>query len=167
LFATLMTDGALRVLAETRFLILQNLLRLLLIVAMIQWFLARFDLIGAILVTLLATAVTKVFALARIKHVLKLPLARLLPWKSLGVTAVIASAAAIPAVVLEIALIKSELSVAGPILLLLTGLVYTGCYYGLLQWRGPMQKDEKQMLAEWLKIPFNQLRRLPKSQEII
>jgi len=70
LLATLLTDGALRVLAETRFLILQNLLRLILIVALIQWFLARFDLMGAILVTLLATVAAKIVALARIKHVL-------------------------------------------------------------------------------------------------
>lgn len=167
LFATLMTDGALRVLAETRFLILQNLLRLLLIVAMIQWFLARFDLIGAILVTLLATAVAKFLALARIKHVLKVPLARLLPWRSLAITALIASTAAVPALLLEIALVESALTVPGPILLLLTGLVYTVVYYVLLQCCGPMQKDEKQMLAEWLKTPFNWLRRTQKSQDII
>ncbi len=167
LFATLMTDGALRVLAETRFLILQNLLRLVLIVAMIQWFLARFDLMGAILVTLLATAVAKVFALARIKHVLKIPLARLLPWRSLGLTALIASAAAVPAVLVEIALVEAALTVPGPILLLLTGLVYTVCYYVLLQWCGPMQKDEKQMLADWLKIPFSRLGWVSKSQETI
>lgn len=167
LFATLMTDGALRVLAETRFLILQNLLRLVLIIALIQWFLARFDLMGAILVTLLATAVAKVVALARIKHVLKVPLARLLPWKSLGITALIASAAAIPALLIERVLTVSALSPPGPILLLLTGVVYTACYYGLMQWCGPMQKDEKQMLAEWLNIPFKPFRRLPKPKEII
>jgi O-antigen/teichoic acid export membrane protein len=167
LFATLMTDGALRVLAETRFLILQNLLRLVLIIALIQWFLARFDLMGAILVTLLATAIAKVFALARMKHVLKVPLARLLPWSSLAITALIASAAAIPALLLELVLIKSVPGVPGPVLLLLTGLVYTACYYVLLQWCGPMRKDEKQMLAAWLRIPFNRLGRLSKPQEVI
>lgn len=160
LFATLLTDGALRVLAETRFLIMQNLLRLVLIVGMIQWFLARFDLMGAILVTLLATAVAKVFALARIKHVLQVPVARLLPWRSLGVTALIAAGAAVPALVVESALTET---VPGPILLLLTGLVYTVCYYVLLQWCGPMQKEEKRMLAEWLQIPFRRLRGASKS----
>lgn len=158
LFATLLTDGALRVLAETRFLIFQNLLRLVLIVGMIQWFLARFDLMGAVLVTLLATAVAKVFALARIKNVLNVPLARLLPWRSLGVTVLIAAGAAVPAV-----LVQSVLPVPGPILLLLTGLVYTLCYYVLLQWCGPMQKDEKQMLAKWLRNPFSRLGRVSKS----
>jgi O-antigen/teichoic acid export membrane protein len=152
LFATLLTDGALRVFAETRFLIFQNLLRLVLIVGMIQWFLTRFDLVGAILVTLLATAVAKVFALARIKHVLKVPLARLLPWRSLGGTVLIAAGAAVPAM-----LVQSVLAVPGPILLLLAGLVYTLCYYILLQRYGPMQKDEKQMLAQWLQIPFSRL----------
>lgn len=160
LFATLLTDGALRVFAETRFLILQNLLRLVLIVGMIQWFLARFDLMGAILVTLLATAVAKIVALARIKHVLQVPLARLLPWRSLGVTVLIAGAAAVPAM-----LVESTLTVPGPILLLLTGLVYSVCYYVLLQWCGPMQKDEKRMLAEWLQIPFSRRGRVSKPQD--
>jgi O-antigen/teichoic acid export membrane protein len=157
LLATLLTDGALRVLAETRFLILQNLLRLILIVALIQWFLARFDLMGAILVTLLATVAAKIVALARIKHVLKISLARLLPWRSLGVTVLIASAAAVPAM-----LVESLLNLPSPILLLLTGLVYSVCYYVLLQWIGPMRKDEKQMLAEWLRIPFKRLGRISK-----
>jgi len=157
LLATLMTDAALRVFAEMRFLIFQNLLRLLLIVAMIQWFLARYDLMGAILVTLLASVIAKLFALARLRHVMKVSLARLLPWKSLAITALIATAAAVPAALVEVALTKAGLSVPGPILLLLTGLVYTFCYYILLQWCGPMQPDEKRMLAAWLRNPFNRL----------
>jgi len=167
MFATLMTDGALRVFAETRFLILQNLLRLAVIVVTIQWFLGQFDLIGAVLVTLLAAVVSKTFALARIKHIMKVPLARLLPWRSLGVTAIIASAAAVPAFLVEVAFAESQLGVPSPIRLMVTGLVYTVFYYALLQWFGPMQKDEKQMLADWLKTPFNRLRRTSKSQEII
>lgn len=158
LFAALLTDGALRVFAETRFLILQNALRLVLIVGMIQWFLARFDLMGAVLVTLLATAVAKVFALARIKRVLKVPLARLLPWRSLGVTVLIAAGAAVPAM-----LVESVLAVPGPVLLLLTGVVYTLSYYVLLQWCGPMHAEEKRLLAEWLQVPFSRLGWISKS----
>lgn len=158
LLATMLTDGALRVFAETRFLIFQNLLRLVLIVGLIQWFLEQFDLIGAVMVTLLATAAAKVFALARIKHILKVPLARLLPWRSLGATVLIASGAAVPAM-----LVLSVLTVPSPVLLLATGLVYTVCYYFLLQWCGPMQKDEKQMLSDWLLIPFHRLGRFAKS----
>jgi O-antigen/teichoic acid export membrane protein len=157
LLATLLTDGALRVFAETRFLIFQNLLRLVLIIGMIQWFLGHFDLIGAVLVTLLATAVAKVFALARIKRILKVPMARLLPWRSLGVTALIATGAAVPAL-----LVQSAMTFPAPVLFLLTGLVYTVCYYLLLQWCGPMEKDEKQMLSDWLLMPFNRLSRVSK-----
>jgi len=36
-------------------------------------------------------------------------------------------------------------------------------YYVLLQWLGPMQKDEKQMLSEWLKFPFSRLGWISKS----
>jgi len=81
----------------------------------------------------------------------------LLPWRSLGVTVLIASAATVPAM-----LVESLLNLPSPILLLLTGLVYSVCYYVLLQWIGPMRKDEKQMLAEWLRIPFNRLGRISK-----
>jgi hypothetical protein len=108
-------------------------------------------------VTLLATAVAKVFALARIKRILKVPMARLLPWRSLGVTALIATGAAVPAL-----LVQSAMTFPAPVLFLLTGLVYTVCYYLLLQWCGPMEKDEKQMLSDWLLMPFNRLSRVSK-----
>lgn len=149
LLMALLTDGVLRVYAETRFLILQNLIRLGVIVVMIQWFLGTFDLIGAILVTLLATAVTKVVALWRIKQVMGVSFGQLLPWKSIGMTLLIAAAATLPAL-----LVRATLELPGIIMLMLTGGVYTLTYYLLLQYAGPMQDDEKQMLSRWLQVPF-------------
>lgn len=155
LLMTLLTDGVLRVYAETRFLILQNLIRLGVIIVLIQWFLGHFDLIGAILVTLVATAVTKVVALYRIRTVMDVSLQQLLPWKSLGMTLVIAAAATLPAL-----LVRATLDFPGIIMLMLTGGVYTLTYYLLLQYFGPMQDDEKQMLSRWVQLPFIRISRV-------
>ena len=155
LFATLLTDGALRVFAETRFLILQNLIRLGLIITLIQWFLQQYDLIGAILVTLLATAVAKVCALWRLKIVMQVGMGRLLPWKSLAMILLIATAATLPAI-----LVKSLLVVPAFPLFMVTGFVFVLSYYLLLQRFGPMQDEEKTMLSQWLTLPFTRLLRV-------
>ena len=53
-------DAVLRVYAQTRFLLAMNLLRLAIVAALIGWsFMTLFGLRGAVLVTLLATAVVK------------------------------------------------------------------------------------------------------------
>jgi O-antigen/teichoic acid export membrane protein len=155
LLATLMTDGALRVFAQTRFLIFQNLIRLGVTIALIQWFLARFDLMGAILVTLLAMSVAKIAALARIKFVMGVPFGRLLPWSSLLAALIIACVAAGPAVLARSALTAVDAPLG--VVLILTGLVYSLGYYVLLQWFGPMDKDEKRMLSNALLLPLLRL----------
>lgn len=155
LFSILMTDGALRVFAETRFLILQNLIRLGLIITLIQWFLQHFNLIGAILVTLMATAVAKACALWRLKIVMNVGISRLLPWKSLAMVLLIAGGAAVPAIG-----VKALLAIADFPLFLLTGCVYVLTYYLLLQRFGPMQDDEKAMLSQWLTLPYDRLLRV-------
>lgn len=149
LFATLLTDGALRVFAETRFLILQNLIRLGLIVAMIPWFLSHFGVMGAILVTLFATLVSKIIALGRIRFVMEVSLAQLLPWKSLAMTLLIAAVAALPAL-----LVRSVLDAPELVTVAVTGLVYSLSYYVLLLWCGPIQDDEKRTLSRWLQSPL-------------
>jgi len=156
LFATLLTDGALRVFAATRFLIIQNSIRLILIIALIPWFLQKFGLIGAILVTLLAMGVGKVIALVWLRHIMAVSVQQLLPWKSLIRTALLSAIAAMPALLIQSLLIKS--TPANSLLLapelMLTGIIYSGTYYLLLRWYGPMDAEEKQMLNDWLKFPF-------------
>jgi len=154
LFATLLTDGALRVFAQTRFLILQNLVRLALIAGLIQWFLQQYQLTGAILVTLIATAVSKAMALARIKVVMALPFHSLLPWKQLAQTLLLATLAMLPALLFKILFVDG---VSGLFLLIGTGTIYTLSYYLLLQWFGPMQDDERYMLSQWVLTPFLRL----------
>jgi O-antigen/teichoic acid export membrane protein len=161
LFATLLTDGVLRVYAETRFLIVQNLIRLAVIAVCIKWFLVNFDLIGAILVTLLATVVSKCVALYRIRTVMGVTLRQLLPWTSLLKTLLIAACAAPPAL-----LVKTLLGAPDPLLIMITGGVYTLAYYVLLQSFGPMQHDEKKMLSQWVQIPFIRLGRVLRIQSV-
>ncbi|MBI4638166.1 MAG: oligosaccharide flippase family protein [Candidatus Rokubacteria bacterium] len=93
--AVLATDAVLRVYAQTGFLLLLNAVRLVLIAALIAPLIAVFQLPGAMLVTVLATAVAKCLALARMRGLMGVGLAGLLPWRSLGTTATAATLAAL------------------------------------------------------------------------
>jgi O-antigen/teichoic acid export membrane protein len=87
-------DAVLRAHAQTRFLFVMNLLRLVLVVVLISWCLSTFGLVGAVLVTLVATSIVRVLSIARIAHLLDVPLARILPWGKLAGIALCAVAAA-------------------------------------------------------------------------
>lgn len=152
----LLTDGVLRVFAENRFLILQNLIRLGLIVIFIRWFLTHFGLIGAVMVTLLANVVARGAALARLKNIFKVSWSALLPWGSLAVICTMTGAAAVPAV-----LVKPAIRTGAPGVILLSGLLYLLSYYFLLKKIGPMDREEKAQLMKWTEIPVKQLLRLP------
>ncbi len=154
LFGGILTDGVLRVFAETRFLILQNLVHLALMVSMIHFFLMTFGVLGAVLVTLLTTFLIKVFSLWRIKHILGVSTAQLLPWKSLGNAVAIAALASVPAL-----LVKAALVLPGPLVLLVTGATYTISYYCLLVLMGPMDSQEKDMLMQTVHAPVHWLLR--------
>jgi len=151
-FMMLLTDGVLRVHAENRFLIAQNLLRLALIAVLIRVFLQYFGLSGAILVTLLATAIAKALALWRIRAVLQVGLGNLLPWRDLGNTLVLACAALLPAL-----LMKAMLQAQPLLQLVFTGAAYTFAYILLLQYWGPLQPDERRQISQWLLHPLRRL----------
>ena len=63
--AALAVDAMLRVYAQTRFLLVMNLVRLGVVVALIGWFLGVFGLVGAVLITLIATVAAKGLAQGR------------------------------------------------------------------------------------------------------
>lgn len=146
---TLLTDGVLRVFAQTRFLIVQNLLRLAVIALGIGWFLDTWGLIGAVLITAVATLVARVLALWRIKVVFRVRLRHLLPWGSLALTVVLAALATVPVLGLQ-ALLDLPVIVT----LALGGLAYALSYGGLLLWLGPLHEDEKYALRAALERPF-------------
>jgi O-antigen/teichoic acid export membrane protein len=114
-------DAFLRVYAQTRFLLVMNLVRLAFVAGLIGWFLGTFGLPGAVLVTLAATVVAKGLALVRIARLLQVSVAAVLPWATLGRIAARALAAAIPAWVF------AQLFAATPWLALVTG----GAAYGI------------------------------------
>ena len=112
----LQTDGVLRVFAQTRFLLYMNGVKLLLTVALISWFIAWFGIWGAALVTVIVSFIAKILSLARFKQVAEIPYARLLPWKSLAVNAIVVTAAAAVAMV-----IKTEMDAPALLVLFATG----------------------------------------------
>jgi O-antigen/teichoic acid export membrane protein len=95
--SALAVDGALRVYAQTRFLLFMNLLRLGVVVALIGWLLSTFGLSGAVLVTLIAAVVVKTVGVMRMAWVLDASFAELLPWRELTAITVRSLVAAAPA----------------------------------------------------------------------
>ncbi|MEX2468441.1 MAG: oligosaccharide flippase family protein [Pseudohongiellaceae bacterium] len=149
LASVLLTSGALRVLAETRFLIIQNLIQLSLTAIFIFWFINLFGIIGAVLAMILAKVLTRIVSLFRIKAVLDVGWSMLLPWKSLYLSLLLATLAVVPALFVE-----SLLSLPGLPGIAVTGLVYGLSYFCLLLLFGPMYDDEKEMLVDWVQKPF-------------
>ena len=135
LFPVLQTDGVLRVFARTRFLLLVNVVRLLLILGTITWFLSTFGLMGAVLVTLSGMIVAKLLMLFDVSRLLGVGLSELLPWRGLAGTAGLAAAAALPAWVVLKALDEHPLAA-----LVAAGTtyasIYLGAHAGLHRWRG-------------------------------
>jgi len=154
MFTLLLSDGVLRVLAETRYLIVQNIVRLVLVASTIHWLMGRFGLNGAVLATVLATFCARMLALARIKHVMALRLRDLLPWSALARIVVMAVGAALPTLLLKNAL-------ALPLLpqLFLNGLCYCLCYGLLLLWIGPLDAEERRQLMRFAETRVTRLTR--------
>ena len=93
-------DGVLRVYAQTRFLLVMNIVRLAIVAGLIGWFISTWGLIGAVLVTLAGTSIVKAAALVRIATLMHVGFAEVLPWKRLAVQAAHATAAVVPAWIL-------------------------------------------------------------------
>jgi O-antigen/teichoic acid export membrane protein len=99
--AVMAVDAVLRVYAQTRFLVVMNLVRFACVAGLIGWFLAGFGLRGAVLVTLLAMAVTKTLGAVRVAWLMKAGLRDALPWDRLARIAACAVVSAAPALWLQ------------------------------------------------------------------
>ncbi len=146
--AILPTDAVLRVYAQTGFLLLLNAVRLVLIAALIVPFVAMFHLAGAMLVTVLATAAAKWLALLRMRRLMGVGFAGLLPWRSLGATAVAATLAALAGLVAKALLGGSPLSN-----LTAATVAAAAVYAALVLWLGLLGADERAALGRWLHRP--------------
>lgn len=91
----LQVDGVMRVFAQTRFLLLLNLMRLAVLAALIRASLLTFQLLGPVLVMLLAILLFKIAALARMRSLLGVGVSGLLPWGKLGALTCAALVAAV------------------------------------------------------------------------
>jgi O-antigen/teichoic acid export membrane protein len=96
LASVLVVDGVLRVFAQTKYLVLQNLAQLILVVALAGPLLSLFGLVGAVLATLLAAAVVKTAAVVRISRLMGVTVSTALPYRRLATAAMCAAIAAAP-----------------------------------------------------------------------
>ncbi|MEX0739696.1 MAG: oligosaccharide flippase family protein [Pseudohongiella sp.] len=156
LLVCLLTDGVLRVFAQNRYLIFQNLLRLAIIVALIQFFITQMQLIGAVLVTTLAAAVIKVVALHRVKTLLSTTWSQVLPWRSQLYTALISGLAALPCL-----LLLNQVQQGALMTLFSVSALYSLTYAVLLLGPGPLSVEEKSQLRAWIASPFLRYRTDP------
>lgn len=90
-------DAMLRAYAQTRFLLVMNLVRLAFVAGLIGWFLGTFGLVGAVLVTLGSSVLAKALAVVRIARLLEVPVRAVLPWRTLARIGARAIAAGVPA----------------------------------------------------------------------
>ena len=91
----------LRVYAQTRFLLVMNLVRFAFVAGLIGWFLNAFGLLGAVGVTLLAMAVVKVLGVVRIAQLMHVGVREALPWGRLTRIAVLSVVSALPVLWLQ------------------------------------------------------------------
>jgi O-antigen/teichoic acid export membrane protein len=149
LLPVVQTDGVLRVFAQTRFLVYMHGVKLLLTVALISWFITRFGVSGAALITVVVSFVAKSLSLWRFKSVAEIPFRRLLPWSSLGLNTFVAITAAAVAM-----LIKENLETPILITLFATGAAFSIVYVALGLTVGLVTREERLAL-------FGSLQRIP------
>jgi uncharacterized membrane protein len=123
LLSILQTDGFLRVHAQTRFLVLMNVARLIVVIASVGWLMARLGLPGAALATIAALAVGKAMALVRMGRIMEVPVSSLLPWGTLLAVGGVTAAAAAPTALLTWGSPWSRLP-----LLVAAAVVFWGCF---------------------------------------
>jgi O-antigen/teichoic acid export membrane protein len=142
LFAIAQTDGVLRVLAETRFLVVMNLARLVAIAAVMSSALFAFGLQGPVIATLCGATVAKSVALWRIGRRLDIPVRRLMPWWNLGGIALMAMLAAVLP-----AFLSTRMTLPSIYVLPITGVVYLAGYTALLWGFGVLNESEKRAMT--------------------
>jgi len=141
-------DGVLRVYAQTRFLLVMNIVRLAVVALLIGWCVSTFGLIGAVIVTLAGTTIVKVLALVKIARLMEVGILDVLPWKRLASQAAHAAAAAAPVWVLL------RLVAAPPfVMVMVCGGLYTLTYAAIWYARFAVVRRESLSRAQLSLIP--------------
>src|SRR5262249_28917271 len=99
----------------------------LLVLLTMNWFLSRFRMIGAVLITLVGILLAKVMALDRTRRMLETSFSRFLPSKNLGGILLAAMIAAILP-----ACLNARLDFPGWVLLPISGMAYMATYSALV-----------------------------------
>ena len=135
LFTTFLTDGVLRVHADTRTIAIIYAIDLGLVAVLVPAGMAAFGMVGATAATAFTGGVIgKSLALIRVKRLMGVTLAALLPWRSLGEVSAAAAAAALAALA-----VKPHLGTAPLVLLAAVSGVYAAVYLGILIARGRLE----------------------------
>jgi O-antigen/teichoic acid export membrane protein len=119
------TDSALRTYSRTSVLVGMNVIRLVVVAASVFPLLKTFGLPGAAISVVLGTVAVKGFALVRIRQMLEVPVAQLLPWRDLVMTLVVSTGAGAIAWTA-----KSTFGTSTFISMTIGGLVFVGAYAG-------------------------------------
>jgi O-antigen/teichoic acid export membrane protein len=144
LLPMLAVDGVLRVYAETRALLVLQVIRLALTAILIGWCVAQWGLVGAMLATVAAAAVTKILGVAWIGRRLGVGLSHALPWRELAGILLVAVAAGIPAG------LPGALDLPPLLSLLSAGALYGAAYVAAL-WLVPvLNAEERTAVRGWL-----------------
>ena len=127
--AVMAVDAVLRVYAQTRFLLIMNLVRFACVAALVGGFLSAFGLRGAVLVTLVSLVVAKGLGVARLAHLMAVGMREALPWRRLAMIAAAAGASALPTIWLQRSVTWP------PLVTFLAGSALYGITYALISFR--------------------------------
>lgn len=128
LAGVLAVDGVLRVFAQTRYLVVQNIIHLVIVATLAGAFLSYFGLIGAVLVTLVATGIVKTIAVVRISRLMAVRPSQALPWRRLATAASCAVVAGMPTLLITRGAAMPPI-MALAVATLTYALAYAGLYY--------------------------------------
>ena len=121
------TDAGMRVFADTRVILVLNIVRFLFVVSTIGYALNRFGLIGPVLVTIGAGVIAKGLALVRIAKLLKVRLGHVVDWK---LAAFVSAATAVSGI--SASLVRGRFHATPFAGLLISGFSFTVCCSALL-----------------------------------
>jgi O-antigen/teichoic acid export membrane protein len=128
--AVIAVDAVLRVHAQTRFLLVMNVVRFACVAGLIGVSLGTFGLNGAVIVTLIALTVAKVLGAFRVAWLMRVSVMEMLPWRRLAGIAAMALVSSVPVLWLQYTVTWP------PLVTFLVGATLYGGTYGALSY-GP------------------------------
>jgi len=130
LLAVFQSDSVLRVYAQTRFLLALKILALTTNVCAIGFAISHFHMMGAVMTSVTVSLISKSLGLSRIKKLLHVSFAQLIPWKWLALSLGVAFLSTLPGVLLRAVWHLPNLASLAVSSLTL-GAAYLGLLYGL------------------------------------